>query len=288
MKRIKTIIIILITIICLTGCSIKEDFSDTYLYTTIYPIEYGTTVLYSNYAKINSVYPNGADKNYEVTKKKKAKYAEAEIFVYSGLASEAPLARDLLNLNSKLKIIDATKGMNLNNDIEEIWLDPSNFLMLCSNIKRTLIEYNDNVYIKEEIEKNYSKLNEKISELDVSLYNLGKNGNYDTILTTNDVFNYLTKYNIEVISLDSDKESLDKETANAKTLISDKKIEYIYSLDDEILTESQEKFISENNLVKISINNLQTLSDDERKNGDTYLTLMSKIIEEYKRELYKN
>ena len=287
MKRIKYLIITLI-LITLCGCSLKDDFSDTYIYTTIYPIEYGTTMLYSDYAKINSVYPNGADKNYEVTKKKKEKYSKGEIFVYTGLSNEAPLARDLLNLNNNLKIIDATKGMNLNNDIEEIWLDPSNYLMLCSNIKRSLIEYNDNVYVKESIEDNYSSLNEKISELDVALYNIGKNGNFNTILTTNDVFNYLTKYNIEVISLDANKESLDKEIASAKKLISEKKIQYIYSLDDEVLTETQEKFISDNGLVKIPINNLHTLSDDERKNSDNYITLMNKIIEEYKRELYKN
>lgn len=288
MKRFKKIILLFLIILIMNGCSFKEDFNDTYLYTTGYPIEYASTVLYGDYAKVSSVYPNGADKSYEVTKKKKEKYAAGEIFVYSGLSNEAPLARDILNINNNLKIIDSTKGMNINYDVEEIWLDPSNYLMLCSNVKRALIEYSDNPYVKEPIETNYSTLNEKISELDVSLYNLGKNGNYDTILVTNDVFNYLSKYKINVISIDSDKESLDKEYATAKALITDKKIQYIYSLDDEVLTEAQEKYISDNGLVKISINNLHTLSDDERKNGDNYLTLMKSIIEEYKRELYKN
>ena len=284
----KKIFIVVLVIFTLFGCSLKEDFSDTYLYTTSYPIEYGTTMLYSDYSKISSVYPNGADEKYKLTKKKKEIYSKAEIFVYSGLSNEAPLARDLLNLNSNIKIVDATKGMNLNYDVEEIWLDPSNYLMLCSNIKRALIEYNDNVYIKDAIEKNYTSLNEKISELDVAFYNLGKNGKYDTILTTNEVFNYLTKYNINVISLDNDKESLDKDYATAKNLIASKKIQYIYSLDSEVLTDSQEKYISDNGLIKISINNIYTISDDERDNEDNYITLMKSIIEEYKRELYKN
>ena len=288
MKTIRKLLLLLLTVLILNGCSFEEDLSDTYIYTTGYPIEYGTTMLYSDYSKISSVYPNGADKNYELTKKKKEKYSEGEIFVYSGLSNEAPLARDLLNLNTNLKIIDATKGMNLNYDVEEIWMDPSNYLMLCSNIKRALIEYNDNPYVKDAVEKNYTSLNEKISELDVALYNLGKNGNYNTILTTNDAFNYLTKYNINVISLDPDKESLDKDYASAKILIMNKKIQYIYSLDDEAFTEAQEKYISDNGLVKISINNINTLSDDERKNGENYVTLIKSIIEEYKRELYKN
>lgn len=287
MKNLKRVLVLLV-IIFLTGCSLDDDFNDTYIYTTIYPVEYATTMLYSDYAKIASVYPNGADKKYEVTKKKKKKYSEGEIFVYSGLANEAVIAKDLLNLNTNIKIIDATKGMSLNNDLEEIWLDPSNFLMLSSNIKRTLIEYSDNPYANQEIDNNYSSLNEKISELDVSLYDIGKNGKYNTILTSNDVFNYLKKYNIDVVSLDPDKESLDKDYATAKKLVTDKKIDFIYSLDDEVLSDELEKFISENNLVRININNLHTLSDDERKNSENYLTLMKKIIEEYKRELYKN
>lgn len=288
MKKVKKILIFIIIILMLNGCSLADDFSDSYLYTTMYPLEYGTQVLFGDYAIINSVYPNGADTTYEVTSKKKKKYATAEIFVYTGLNDEAYLARDLLNINGNLKIIDATKGMNLNNDVEEIWLDPSNYLMLCSNIKSSLIDYNDNVYVKETIEDNYTHLNEKISELDVALYNIGKNGKYNTILTTNDVFNYLSKYNIDVISIDSDKESIDKEVATAKTMISEKKIQYIYLLDDDVLTETQEKFIADNGLVKISINNLYTLSDDERNEDEDYISLMKAIIEEYKRELYKN
>jgi len=281
-------ILLLVSLLIMTcGCSIKDDFSDKFIYTTLYPIEYGTNVLYSDYGKVTSVYPNGADKGFKLTDKKKDIYSEGELFIYSGLSNEAPIARDLINNNHDLKIIDATKGMNINYGIEEIWLDPSNYLMLCSNIKRTLIEYNDNPYVKENIEKKYEQLNEKISEIDVALYNLGKNGNFNTILATNDVFNYLSKYNIEVISLDKDKESLDKEYATSKKLISDKSIQYVFVLENEELNESQESFIAENNILKVPIKNMYTITDEQRDSGEDYISLMNKIIEEYKRELYK-
>ena len=97
-----------------------------------------------------------------------------------------------------------------------------------------------------------------------------------------------TKKKVDVVYYCYDKESLDKEYSSAKNLIQEKKIQYIYSLDDEVLTEAQEKYISDNGLVKVSINNLHTLTDDERKNNETYLSLMKDIIEEYKRELYKS
>lgn len=287
MKK-KLILLLCTCIIMLSGCNLNEDFSDKYIYTTFYPIEYATQTLYEKESKIASVYPDNATTSYEVTDKKKKIYSTGEIFVYSGIANEAYLARDLLNANSNLKLIDATKGMDNNLSITNIWLDPSNYLMLCSNIKSSLIDYNNNVYTKEKIEENYKKLNEEVSEIDVKLYDIGKNGNYNTILTTSDVFNYLTKYNINVISINKNNESIDKAYAEATKLIKAKDIEYIYVLENEELTEEQEKFISSNSLTKVTINDMYTLSDEERKEEKDYIILMDEIIDNYKKELYKN
>lgn len=270
-----------------SGCSITDEFSDKYLYTTMYPIEYAAQSLYGDYAKIESVYPNGADNTYKVTDKKKNKYANGEYFIYSGVAKEAYLAKDLLNLNGDIKLIDASRYVPSDNGYESIWLDPSNFLKVCNNIKTSLIDYNDNVYIKEDIEEKYKELNETISELDVKLYDIGKNGNYNTILVTNDVFTFLEKYNINVISIDPDNQNIDKAYAEAKKMIENKKISYVFSLSNETLTQTQEKFINTNSLVKITINDLFTISDDERDAEEDYITLMNKIIENYKKELYK-
>ncbi len=283
----KKILVLLVVCLLLTSCSWNDEFSDTYLYTTMYPIEYAASELYGEYVKVSSVYPNASDQTYIVTDKKKQKYSEGEIFIYSGVANEASLAKDLLNLNGKLKLIDATKGMSSNNKIASVWIDPSNYLMLCSNIKVSLIDYNDNPYRKEEIENNYKALNVSISELDVQLYNIGKNGNYNTLLVTNSIFEYLKKYNINVISIDSKNETLDKAYADAKKLISDKKIQYVYYMKGDELTDSQNKFISDNSLVKIEIPNIWTLTDEQKKENKDYISIMNDIINEYKKELYK-
>jgi ABC-type Zn uptake system ZnuABC Zn-binding protein ZnuA len=283
----KKIIILLITLLIITGCDWVDDFSDRYVYTTSYPIEYATNMLYKEHANISSVYPNGANETYEVTEKKKDKYSSGETFIYSGLSNEALLARDLLNKNGKLKIIDATKGISSNYSFTRVWLNPANYLMLCSNIKSSLIEYTDNTYVKEEIAENYDLLNEKISELDVQLYNIGKNGNYDTILTISDDLTFLTKYNINVISLDENNTSIDKSYADAKKMIEEKKIQYIYYIEGQTFNETQEKFISQYNLKTIEINDLFTLTEEERKEEKDYISLMNETIEKYKTELYK-
>lgn len=279
--------ILLIGILLLSGCSFNDDFSDKLIYTTSYPIEYATSMLYGDYGKISSVYPNGADTKYEVTEKKKDIYSKGEKFIYSGIANEGYLARDLLNKNGNLQIIDATKGLQASTTITSSWLDPSNYLMLCSNIKSGLIDYTSNVYTKENIEENYNLLNEKVSELDVALYDIGKNGNYNTILATSNVFNYLTKYNINVISLDTNNDAIDRAYSDAKKEISDKSIQYIYYIEGDEFNEQQEKLVTDNSLVKVAINNLFTLSDEERNENKNYITLMNEIIENYKKELYK-
>ena len=285
MKKIFSIL--LICILILSGCSLNDDFSDKYLYVTTYPIEYATNMLYSDYAKINSVYPNGSKSDYKVTEKKKDKYATGELFIYSGVSGEAYLAKDIYNRNDNLGLIDATKGMNRELKNESIWLNPSNYLMLCSNIKSGLIEYNDNIYVKEKIENNYKDLNEKISELDVTLYDIGKNGNYNTILTTNEVFKYLTKYNINVISIDENNKTIDKSYAEAEKLVKSKDIQYVYYLEDDELNERQEKFISENSIVKVPIKSMFTITEEEKNDNKDYISMMNDVIDNYKKELYK-
>lgn len=281
-------ILLILSCILLSGCSFEYDFSDKYLYTTEYPIEYAANMLYGDHATVQSVYPMGSDRTYVVTEKKKDIYAKGETFIYSGLANEAYLARDLLNKNENIQLIDATKGMSITNNVSGLWLNPSNYLMLCSNIKSSLIDYNENVYIKENIEENYKTLNEKVSELDVKLYDIGKNGNYNTILTTNNVLNYLKKYNINVISIDeNDNTSLDKSYADAARAIKNKEIQYIYYLKGDKFSTTQEKLINDNKLVKVEINDLFTITDEEKTEGKDYMTIMNEIIDNYKKELYK-
>ena len=79
--------------ILLTGCSFEYDFSDKYLYTTAYPIEYAASSLYADHATVASVYPMGSDKTYEVTEKKKDIYAEGETFIYNTKDTEQQIVK---------------------------------------------------------------------------------------------------------------------------------------------------------------------------------------------------
>ncbi len=284
----KKVILILVILLTMTGCFNNENFSDRNTYTTIYPIEYATKSIYGEYSNISSIYPSGIDiKEYSLTEKQVNKYSLGETFIYNGLGNEAPIAKDFLNLNSNIQIIDAMKGMSFLYSVEELWLDPSNYLMVSRNIKNSLIDYSENIYTKEEIETKYKVLKEKISELDVELYNIGKNKNYSSLLVSSNVFNYLTKYNINIISLDKKNTSLDKAYSDAKKSIENKTIKYIYVLKGEELDTEITKLIQNYSLETLEIDTITTISDEQRKNGATYLTIMKEILDQFKKELYR-
>ena len=115
--------------------------------------------------------------------------------------------------------------------------------MIARNIKSTLIDYTSNVYDEEKIDKLYDELKIKISEIDVELTMMGKNASRKNILVTDNSFNYLSKYNINVISIDSKNESNTKALNEAKKLINNKDIQYIYVLKGSTLSSETETFI---------------------------------------------
>ena len=233
MKRIILAIFCLTLLFNITGCFKRDTMEDIDIYTTIYPITYITNFLYGNHAQVFSIYPNNIDVfQYQLTEKQLVDYSKASLFVYNGLSGEKDYAISMLNQNKKLKIIDAVMNMEYINSIEELWLDPSNFLMLSQNIRRGFEEYVSNPYLKNEIKKNDELLKIQISEIDAEMKLIVQNAEHKTILVTSNLFLFLEKYEFEVISLE--KETItDKALAGAINLIDKGIIQYIF-IDDPI------------------------------------------------------
>ena len=61
----------------------------------------------------------------------------------------------MVNNNKDLKLIDVNMGMSINNSIEELWLNPYNYLMMAKNVKDGLNEYIDNKLLNDSINKSY-------------------------------------------------------------------------------------------------------------------------------------
>lgn len=218
MNLIKKGFLLVLAIFLTTGCSLtKDSLEDATIYTTVYPIGYLTEFLYSDYAEVDSIYPNGADVlNYELTEKQLREYAKSDLFIYNGLGNEKNIAKDMININDNLLIIDVSNGLNYTYGIEELWMSPNNYLMLAKNIKDYLIEYLESTTIIDYVEGKYDELAEILSLKDADLRAIGKeareNGT-NTLIVSNDVFKYLENYGFEVISLDE--ETVTESTLNS-------------------------------------------------------------------------
>ena len=170
MKYLKITLIILVIGVSSFGCFKRDKYDNININVTSYPIEYITNYLYGEYSKINMIYPSGVDvSNYELSPKQIKDYSKANMFIYNGLSKEKNIAAELLNKNKNLDIIDVSKGLEIENDATELWLSPTNFLMIASNIKNTLKEYVSNQKMIDKIDSNYDSLKIKISEFDVEL-----------------------------------------------------------------------------------------------------------------------
>ena len=291
MKRIKMLIIPIISILLFSGCNIfkVDNMEDIDIITTNYPLEYILNTLYGKHANINSIYPDGVDTyNYELSEKALKDYSRKDLFVYVSFGRDKDIAVNLLNRNKSLLIIDGSLGM-MPDYIDELWLNPSNLLMVSLNIKNGLLEYIDNNYLKKEVEENYEKLKLELSMLDAEIKLTAENATSNTILTSTKSLNFLKKYGFNVISIDEDNTSLEKTLKEVNDLISVNKIKYIYSLEYDKENENTKTLLDNNsNLTEIKLKRLDSISDEERKNNDTtYFSLMKYNIEQLKKEAYK-
>ena len=286
MKKIITILSILLISITSTGCIKRDNFEDIKIYTTVYPFQYITERLYGEHSTTYSIYPDGININeYELTDKQIKDYSESDLFIFNGLSKEKNYVIQMFNENTDLKIIDTTLTMEYTNDIEELWLDPSNFLQMAQNIKIGFNEYVSNYYILEEIETNYEELKLDVSKLDANLTLISNNADEKVIVVTDDLFLFLEKYGLEVISLDKDTLT-NKDLNDVKDLIKEKRISYVFAKKDEIVIEEINELIKNKDVEISYLHTISNLTAEEINNGYNYISLMTENIEKLKDELY--
>ena len=290
MKKIFSVILCLFL---LTGCFKRDTMEGIDIYTTVYPIEYITERLYGNNSNVYSIYPDGINldeylsQNGGLTDKQIKEYSNSSLFIFNGLSNEANYVIKFFEHNKSLKIIDTASSMKYNYEIEELWLDPSNFLMMAQNVKDGLNEYISNHYIKTEISDNYEALKIEIAELEAKLRKVTTESDNKIIVTSNNLFNFLTKYDIEIISLDPDNEVTERTINQVKTLAANNEIKYLYVPQHEELTEDLNNLVNETGLEIIYFHTLENITETERTNKEDYITIMNANIDLLKEELYK-
>ena len=270
----------------LSGCFKRDNLEGITIYTTTYPVEYITNTLYGYNSNVKSIYPDGANVNdYSLTNKQIAEYSMASILVYNGLSNERDIARDFINANHDLRIIDVSYGLKSIDHPESLWLSPSTYLMLATTVKNNLQEFITNKYIGEEIEKNYEPLQETLSLLDAELRSIGsaaKAKESNTIITNSDAFNYLEGYGFKVISLANEENITENNLSDLRKDFKAKKYTAILLLDSAPTDGLVAELIKSYSLTPVVVRSMNTLSDEERAGKDTYVTIMKTYINNIK------
>ena len=287
-KKISKYLLIITIILLISGCKFKSDsMEDIEIYTTTYPLNYLTNYLYGEYSKVYSIYPTGIDiDNYKLSERKIKEYSNSDLLVFNSLDNDRDYAVKMINKNKNLKVIDSSLGMNYNNSVEEIWLDPSNYLMMAKNLKDGLSEYITNPYLIEKIEDKYKELEYDVSKIDANLKDTINNSDYTTIVTDNNLMKYLEKYGLKIISLEETDELSENTITEVEDLIDKKQIKYIFSTNTE--TNNTVKRIIDNKKIElVTINTMRSVDGGITNSNDNYLTIMNNNTDLLKKELYK-
>ncbi len=258
-----------------TGCFSGDKLEGSTITATVYPIEYLTESLYGYNSTIKSIYPPDTNvESYELTDKQIKDYSkEATVFIYNGLSNEKGIAKNFINKNNKLQIIDVSYGLKYTYGVEELWLSPNNYLMLANTIKNDLKDLSSSKYAAEKIEENYSKLEEDLSLLDAELRNIAKaatKNETQTIVVAYDTFGFLGEYGFDIVNISNESNI----TASIKNKFKNKTYNYIFVKDAKKVSNSVKDLVDNYGATLIEINTMETLTEKEKQNNDTYLTIM--------------
>ncbi|MBR4262800.1 MAG: zinc ABC transporter substrate-binding protein [Bacilli bacterium] len=286
MKRlILTGFILFSLMIITTGCVKKDSMEDIDIITSSYPIEYLVNRMYGNKADIQDIFPDSESiDTYKLNNKELKKYSNRDLFIYNG-NNASNIALELSNRNHNILLIDSTRGMNSSYGVEELWLDPSNMLMMALNIKTGLQEYITNNYLIDEINNNYQDLKIELSELDADYKLSVENAPVKTLVVTNESLGFLEKYGLTIIVLND--ETLDKTYNEVRSLIYNKTLSNIYMFDEKEINEKTQKLIDDTKIKKVVLDRLDFITDEQRKADKDYMSIMEDNLDLIKNELYK-
>ena len=288
-KRLKELILIGILLLGTTSCIFKrDDLEGVDIYTTVYPVEYVVDYLYGYNSNVSSIYPAEVDLDtYKLTEKQIKTYSKGAVFVYNGKSNEIEIARDLKNANADLKIIDVSHELDYESRVEELWMNPREYLWLAHTVKYGLEEYISNKFIIEEIDKNYESLNALISGFEAELSQIPGNAADKNIVVASNTLKFLENYGFNVTVVDESLGEIQNSVLlNVKNLIQDDIINYVFILDTDAETDTTRELVSLGAEL-VPIRSMTVKTEDDIENGITYRNMMIDTIEAIKKEVYE-
>ncbi|MGG0027083.1 zinc ABC transporter substrate-binding protein [Bacillus safensis subsp. osmophilus] len=273
------------------------------IYTTIFPIQDFTEKIGGSHVHAQSVYPANADAHsFEPSSKMMVEMAEGDAFIYSGTGAEAFADKTAATLkNQGVKTVKAAEGIKLLSTKEEhsheegedhdhdehdhgdkdphAWLDPVYAQQMAKNIKDTLVSLDPDH--KDDYTKNYENLKKDLQSLDQEFKTTLSKAKHKEILVSHAAYGYWEKrYGIEQISvlgLSASEEPSQKQLENIVQKAEKHHIQYVI-FENNVSSKVSDTIRSEIGAKSLTLKNLESITEDDAKNGESYVSLMKQNL----------
>ena len=282
----------------------KEDLT---IVTTFYPIYDFTKEIVGDEGNVKLLIPAGTEPHdFEPSAKERAEISDADVFVYN--SSDMEFFVDSLkdSVDSKQTLmIEAAKGIDRlesqeadeHEESEEghdhaheydphVWLDP---VLAIKEVRTIAGELGEKYPDKKEIfTKNADAYIKKLEALDQKYSEELKNATNRTFVTEHAAFAYLAnQYNLEQVAISGvspDQEPTPSRLAELKEFVKKNNIKVIYF--EENASSKVAETLSNETGVKLEVlNPLESLTNEQIKAGENYISVMEKNLEALKESI---
>ncbi|MTB63869.1 ZinT/AdcA family metal-binding protein [Streptococcus sp. zg-86] len=288
-------------LILLAACGSKPESAkkNLQIVTTFYPVYEFTKQVVGDEADVSLLVKAGTEPHdFEPSAKNIAEIQEADVFVYENENMETWVPDVLTSVDTKkVNVIKATEGMLLLPGGEEeedhdhgeeghhhefdphVWLSPERAVHLVEAIRDGLVaKYPDK---KEVFEKNAAAYVQKLEALHANYQKTLSNAKQKYFVTQHTAFAYLAlDYGLKQVSItgvSADQEPTPSRLAELTKYIKQYGIKYIYF--EENASKAVAETLSKETGVELAVlNPLESLTDEDVKNGADYLSVMEENL----------
>jgi zinc transport system substrate-binding protein len=314
LKRLFLFITALALFPALAGCAGEKEGTGSgplTIYTTVFPLEDFTKKIGGEHVRVETILPPGTDAHtYEPSTKTMMKLADGDAFIYSGAGIEgfAEKAEEVLK-GEGVKVIKAAEGIELekygegenpgeeghehgheHHDYEldpHVWIDPVLCIRLAENIKDALVDLKPEQ--KSDFEQNYAKVKKELESLDREFHRVIDQAPHKQIIVTHAAYGYWEKrYGIQQLSitgLSPSQEPSQKQLARLADQAKKLQIRYVI-FEENVTPKVAEVLRRELKAESLTLHNLETITEKDRKTGKDYFKLMRENLQTLQKALY--
>ena len=286
----------------------ESDSDELNVVATFYPMYEFTKEVVGDTGNVELLIPAGTEPHdFEPSAQQSAKIADADVFVYNSSDMEffVDSLKNTIDTDQTL-MIEAAKGIERLESQEDhdeeheeseghhhdhaydphVWLDPTLAIQEVQTIAKELGEkYPDK---KDTFEKNAAAYVQKFEALDQAYTEALKGAANRTFVTQHAAFAYLAnRYDLEQVAISGvspDQEPTPSRLAELKDFVEQNNVEVIYF--EENASSKVAETLSKETGVKLEVlNPLESLTNDQIKAGENYVSIMEKNLEALKESI---